>query len=142
MRIRFAFVRPSVRPLWSSNYATAPARSKNRDALNAEIGAFTEKKSTDTWVRKFNAAGVPCGPIYLIDQMFEDEQVKHFGIAQDVPKARIVTSAWSLAGHTVANPEQNGGTAAGVRRTDWGSARRVRIYRGRDQSAKAGQGGV
>src|ERR1700737_2010538 len=59
----------------------------NRDALNAEISAFTEKKPTDTWVREFNAAGVPCGPIYSIDQMFEDEQVKHLGIAQDVPNA-------------------------------------------------------
>ena len=32
-------------------YTTAPARSKNRDALNAEINALTEKKTTDTWVR-------------------------------------------------------------------------------------------
>ena len=40
-----------------------------------------------TWVTEFNAAGVPCGPIYSIDQMFEDEQVKHLGIAQDVPNA-------------------------------------------------------
>jgi crotonobetainyl-CoA:carnitine CoA-transferase CaiB-like acyl-CoA transferase len=68
-------------------YATAPLRSKNRDALNAEISAFTEKKTTDTWVRELNAAGVPCGPIYAIDQMFEDDQVKHLGIAQDVPNA-------------------------------------------------------
>src|SRR5919205_568565 len=43
------------------DYATAPARSKNRDALNAEIGKFTVKKSTDTWVKELNAAGVPCG---------------------------------------------------------------------------------
>jgi crotonobetainyl-CoA:carnitine CoA-transferase CaiB-like acyl-CoA transferase len=28
---------------------------------------------------------VPCGPIYSIDQMFEDAQVRHLGIAQDVP---------------------------------------------------------
>src|SRR5439155_7710889 len=68
-------------------YATAPARSKNRDALNAEIGKLTEKKSTETWVRELNAAGVPCGPIYSIDQMFEDAQVRHLGIAQDVPNA-------------------------------------------------------
>jgi crotonobetainyl-CoA:carnitine CoA-transferase CaiB-like acyl-CoA transferase len=66
-------------------YSTAPARSKNRDALNAAISTFTEKKSTDTWVKELNAAGVPCGPIYSIDQMFEDDQVKHLGIAQDVP---------------------------------------------------------
>jgi formyl-CoA transferase len=68
-------------------YATAPARSKNRDALNAKISKLTEKKSTDTWVRELNAAGVPCGPIYSIDQMFEDAQVQHLGIAQDVPNA-------------------------------------------------------
>jgi crotonobetainyl-CoA:carnitine CoA-transferase CaiB-like acyl-CoA transferase len=36
-------------------------------------------------VSELNAAGVPCGPIYAIDQMFEDAQVKHLGIAQDVP---------------------------------------------------------
>ena len=67
------------------DYATAPSRSKNRDALNAEINKLTEKKPTDAWVRELNAAGVPCGPIYSIDQMFEDAQVKHLGIAQDVP---------------------------------------------------------
>ncbi|WP_409187951.1 CaiB/BaiF CoA transferase family protein [Bradyrhizobium sp. RDM4] len=67
------------------DYATAPARSKNRDALNAEIEKRTLTKSTETWVRELNDAGVPCGPIYAIDQMFEDAQVKHLGIAQDVP---------------------------------------------------------
>src|SRR5882757_8436676 len=67
------------------NYATAPARSKNRDALNAAITNLTDTKSTETWVNELNAAGVPCGPIYAIDQMFEDAQVKHLGIAQDVP---------------------------------------------------------
>ena len=48
---------------------------------------LTEKKSTETWVRELNAAGVPCGPIYAIDQMFADAQVQHLGIAQDVPNA-------------------------------------------------------
>src|SRR5580692_1051362 len=66
-------------------YATATDRSKNRKALNAEINQLTEKKSSETWVKEFNAAGVPCGPIYSIDQMFADEQVEHLGIAQDVP---------------------------------------------------------
>ncbi|MBU6461208.1 MAG: CoA transferase [Bradyrhizobium sp.] len=70
-----------------SEYATAPDRSKNRKALNAEINKLTEKKSTDTWVKEMNEAGVPCGPIYSIDQTFDDAQVKHLGIAQDVPNA-------------------------------------------------------
>jgi formyl-CoA transferase len=66
-------------------YATAPDRSKNRKALNAEINKLTETKSSETWVKEFNAAGVPCGPIYSIDEVFEDAQVKHLGMAQDVP---------------------------------------------------------
>lgn len=83
-------------------YATGPARSANRDALNAEISAFTERNTTDYWVDHLNAAGVPCGPIYTIDQMFADEQVKHLGLAQDVPNAenrhiRLVAQPFTLS---------------------------------------------
>jgi crotonobetainyl-CoA:carnitine CoA-transferase CaiB-like acyl-CoA transferase len=83
-------------------YTTAPDRSKNRKALNAEIGKFTEKKSSETWVNEFNAAGVPCGPIYSIDQVFADAQVEHLGIAQDVPNAegrhiRLVGQPFTLS---------------------------------------------
>ena len=67
------------------DYATSAARSKNRDALNARINQRTEQRSSNEWVTELNAAGVPCGPIYTIDQMFADEQVKHLGIAQGVP---------------------------------------------------------
>src|SRR5437899_4260776 len=63
--------------LSNPDYASAPARSKNRDALNAVIEKRTVTKSTETWGREFNEAGVPCGPIYAIHQMFEDAQGKH-----------------------------------------------------------------
>jgi formyl-CoA transferase len=66
-------------------YATGPDRSKNRKQLNAEINKLTEKKSSEAWVKAFNAAGVPCGPIYSIDQVFADVQVHHLGMAKDVP---------------------------------------------------------
>ncbi|QDM17994.1 CoA transferase [Tardiphaga sp. vice352] len=84
------------------DYATGPARSKNRDALNAEISRLTETRSTDEWVTELNAAGVPCGPIYSVDQMFADEQVKHLGIAQDVPtddgrNIRLVAQPFTLS---------------------------------------------
>jgi formyl-CoA transferase len=32
-----------------------------------------------------NEAGVPCGPIYAINEVFDDPQVKHLGIAQQLP---------------------------------------------------------
>src|SRR4029077_11468597 len=46
---------------------------------------LTEKKTSETWVKELNAARVPCGPIYSIDQMFADAQVEHLKMAQDVP---------------------------------------------------------
>ena len=64
------------------DYVNGAARSKNRDALNAEIDKRTVHKSSAEWIALFNKIGVPCGPIYSIDQMFADEQVKHLGIAQ------------------------------------------------------------
>ena len=35
--------------------------------------------------RSLAKAGVPCGPIYKLDQVFEDEQVRHLGMAVAVP---------------------------------------------------------
>src|SRR6516164_4350402 len=66
-------------------YRTAEARSKNRDALNAEIETYLQERDSAAWVEHFNRAGVPSGPIYAIDQVFADPQVKHLGIAQTVP---------------------------------------------------------
>ena len=66
------------------DYRTAGARSKNRDALNAEIESYLQGRTSAEWVEHFNKAGVPCGPIYSIDQVFADPQVRHLGIAQSV----------------------------------------------------------
>src|SRR4249919_2491000 len=68
------------------DYTTGALRSKNRDALNAEIDKRTAYKTSAEWIDIFNKIGVPCGPIYAIDEMFADEQVKHVGIAQAVKR--------------------------------------------------------
>jgi crotonobetainyl-CoA:carnitine CoA-transferase CaiB-like acyl-CoA transferase len=70
----------------SPDYATAAARLKNRDALNAEIDKLLSGRSSADWVAALNEAGVPCGPIYSIDQVFSDPQVEHLQIAQSVAK--------------------------------------------------------
>ncbi|MGM4921462.1 CaiB/BaiF CoA transferase family protein [Tardiphaga sp. 804_B3_N1_9] len=98
------------------DYATGPARSKNRDALNDAISACTEKRTTEEWVNDLNAAGVPCGPIYSVDQMFADAQVKHLGLAQDVPndqnrKITLVGQPFTLSrtpSHMAARPPEVG----------------------------------
>jgi formyl-CoA transferase len=65
-----------------AEFKTSDLRSTNRDAVNAEIEKRTVAKPSAEWVAIFNKIGVPCGPIYTIDQTFADEQVKHLGIAQ------------------------------------------------------------
>ncbi|HSJ40185.1 MAG TPA: CoA transferase, partial [Xanthobacteraceae bacterium] len=82
------------------DYANGAARSKNRDGLNAEIDKRTAHKTSEDWVAIFNKAGVPCGPIYSIDQMFADPQVKHLGIAKEA--ARSDNSKLGLLGQPFA----------------------------------------
>jgi formyl-CoA transferase len=83
---RFCEAADATQLLKNPNYETSALRSKNRDALNAEIDELLVGRSNAEWVERFNEAGVPCGPIYSIDQMFADPQVKHLGIAQTVTK--------------------------------------------------------
>ncbi|MBM3358819.1 MAG: CoA transferase [Betaproteobacteria bacterium] len=71
------------------DYKDFKLRLMNRDALNAEIGERIAKRTSAEWVQALNEAGVPCGPIYTIDQVFADPQVKTIGIAQPVEHYRL-----------------------------------------------------
>ena len=66
------------------DFATNADRSKNRARLNEAIGAITRTRTTAEWIDRLNKAGVPCGPIYSIDQVFADPQVKHLNITRHV----------------------------------------------------------
>jgi crotonobetainyl-CoA:carnitine CoA-transferase CaiB-like acyl-CoA transferase len=65
------------------DFATPAARRKNRERLNGLINDITAEQDGAALIQKFNAAGIPCGPIYSIDQAFADPQVTHLGIAQE-----------------------------------------------------------
>jgi crotonobetainyl-CoA:carnitine CoA-transferase CaiB-like acyl-CoA transferase len=69
-----------------AEYKTPEARSKNRDALSAEIDNYLAGATSAEWVDRLNKAGVPSGPIYSIDQVFADPQVQHLGIVQAVTR--------------------------------------------------------
>ncbi|HUY27844.1 MAG TPA: CaiB/BaiF CoA-transferase family protein [Candidatus Binataceae bacterium] len=70
-------------------YADPVSRSRNRAQLNAEIAEVTRTRTSEHWVSVLNEAGVPCGPINTIDQVFADPQVRHLGIAQPVEHPRL-----------------------------------------------------
>jgi crotonobetainyl-CoA:carnitine CoA-transferase CaiB-like acyl-CoA transferase len=65
-------------------YATGTARSKNRDALNAAIEAVTRTRKSADWIERLNKQGVPSGPIYKINEVFDDPQVKHLNVTRHV----------------------------------------------------------
>jgi crotonobetainyl-CoA:carnitine CoA-transferase CaiB-like acyl-CoA transferase len=102
-------------------YANGAARSQHRDALNAAIETYTQRYSSEELIALLNKAGVPCGPIYAIDQVFNDPQVQHLGVVQTVQHPvlgpiQLVGQPFTLSRHAnalrTASPERGQDTEA------------------------------
>ncbi len=65
-------------------YDNMEKRLKARPELRELIEAILTTQDARHWLDAFEAAAVPAGPIYDVDAMFEDPQVRHLGIAQAV----------------------------------------------------------
>tara|TARA_Y100000294_G_C8456492_1_gene296798 strand:- start:133 stop:840 length:708 start_codon:yes stop_codon:yes gene_type:complete len=65
-------------------YADAGRRLENREALNEDISRRTREKKSDEWIAILNDAGIPCGPIYTVDQTIADPQVQVLGMSPHV----------------------------------------------------------
>ena len=70
-------------------FKTPQDRSKNRVACNAELEKATATKTSAEWVEILNKAGVPCGPILNVKEVFEDEQVRALGLAVKIRHPRL-----------------------------------------------------
>ena len=57
-------------------FTTNRTRVANREALVPILGEAIALRTTSEWTAALEAAGVPCGPINTIDQVFADEHVK------------------------------------------------------------------
>jgi crotonobetainyl-CoA:carnitine CoA-transferase CaiB-like acyl-CoA transferase len=66
------------------DFATREARRNRRKEVNALIQSITEKMDTVELMQRLEAAEVPCGPIYTIDQAFKDPQARHLELSQSV----------------------------------------------------------
>jgi crotonobetainyl-CoA:carnitine CoA-transferase CaiB-like acyl-CoA transferase len=86
---RFCEAADAMALLDDPDYATGPARSKNRKALNERLGEITKKRPAAYWVELMNEVGVPCGPIYTIDQTFADPQVQHLQMARPIDHPKL-----------------------------------------------------
>ncbi|MBH3426550.1 CaiB/BaiF CoA transferase family protein [Pseudomonas alkylphenolica] len=94
------FAEVAGQPQWADDprFATNKQRVANRAELIPLIRQATVFKTTAEWVAQLETAGVPCGPINDLAQMFADPQVKARGLAIEIPHP--------LAGHVpqVASP--------------------------------------
>ncbi len=68
-------------------FASNKARVANREVLVPMLRQTTVFKTTGEWISLLEQAGVPCGSINNLAQVFEDAQVKARGLRLDLPHA-------------------------------------------------------
>lgn len=66
-------------------FATNPQRVANRDVLVPILAEMVKRFGKGEWIDKLEAAGVPCGPINSLDEVFDNEQVQARGLRVDLP---------------------------------------------------------
>ena len=86
---RFCEAADAMALLDDPDYATGVERSKHRKALNERIAEITKRRPSIYWVELMNEVGVPCGPVYTIDQTFADPQVQHLEMARPVDHPKL-----------------------------------------------------
>jgi formyl-CoA transferase len=98
-RLCQAIGRPELRT--DPRFATSKARSTNRDLIMEVLMPVTRQKTSAEWIAILNEAGVPCGPIYRIDESFADPQVQHLRMAQPVHSPAL--GELTILGHPVSH---------------------------------------
>jgi crotonobetainyl-CoA:carnitine CoA-transferase CaiB-like acyl-CoA transferase len=101
-------------------FDSAAGRFAHRAELEQLIGDRLRTRTTAEWVAELNAAGVPCGPVYAMDEVFADPQVEHLDMTAAVAHPElgpldIIRNAVRMTGTpgTVRAPSPDHGTHTG-----------------------------
>ena len=65
-------------------FATNAARVRNRAAVTALLQEALSQQPVTHWTDRLSRAGVPCGPVNDVEQVFDDPQVRHRGLRVEV----------------------------------------------------------
>ncbi|GAB4176414.1 MAG: CaiB/BaiF CoA-transferase family protein [Rhodocyclaceae bacterium] len=82
-----------------ARFATNAARVAHRAQLVAELEPIMARRATREWLEALEAAGVPCGPIHRIEDVFADPQVVHRGMRVEL--AHPLSGRVALAGNPI-----------------------------------------
>ena len=122
-------------------FSSPGRRSRNRDALNPILEEKLQHKTAAEWIAAFNDAGIPCGPILSVDQVFADAQIQHLGLAQPVRASGARHHPHSRpAGHAQPHPGPRPHRDRGKRRAHGRSSPRTRHGRPRNRTTPPGRG--
>lgn len=73
--------------LWADiRFQNASGRLIYREALIPQLEDAIRLQSSTHWLKSMSAQGVPCGPINDYKQVFEDPQIQHRGLWQQLPR--------------------------------------------------------
>ena len=99
------FAKAAGHPEWLEveEWKTLKGRSNDRKRLNEVISDVTSQKPSEYWIELLEEAGIPCGPINKVDQVFDDPQVKHLRMAMPMKHpvrgdTHLVSSAINMEG--------------------------------------------
>tara|TARA_A100001388_G_scaffold69285_1_gene49120 strand:- start:1192 stop:1599 length:408 start_codon:yes stop_codon:yes gene_type:complete len=82
------------------------ARCQNVDFLQPKLVSWFKSQTRDNAVDALNNAGVPCGPIYDTEDIFNDPQVQARGILMNIDDPDVGTLKFARTGpHLSAAPE-------------------------------------
>ena len=70
-------------------FATNPARVQHRDVLIPMLQEVFVTQDSAFWLREIAAAGIPCGPVQTLDQVFADPQVLARNMVWTVPHPAV-----------------------------------------------------
>jgi len=74
-------------PEWAADvrFVSNAARVRHRDELIPLLRQATVQQTSAAWIAVLEAAGVPCGPINNLAQVFDDPQVRARGLRVELP---------------------------------------------------------
>ena len=70
-------------------FLTNALRIENRAALSAEVSALTAGLTMAALMAVLETAGVPCGPVNTVDQVFQEPQAVHRGLVVEQTRADL-----------------------------------------------------
>jgi len=85
-------------------FATNDVRLANREEFRSRVEATLASATTAEWVARLEKATIACGPIYELDEVFADPQVRHLGLIAEVEQpgwGRVRMLGFPVRGSTI-----------------------------------------